>query len=47
LYAVAQIIEVSEDGGEGGVCGVEGRGLKHDGFWRMRISIEMYEINLK
>jgi hypothetical protein len=47
LYAVAQIIEVSEDGGEGGVCGGEGRGLKHDGFRELKILMGMYEIDLK
>jgi hypothetical protein len=44
LYAVAQIIEVSEDGGEGGVCGGDGKGLKHDGVRELKISMEMYEM---
>jgi hypothetical protein len=44
LYAVAQVIEVSEDGGEGGVGGGEGRGLKHDGVRELKMSIEVYEM---
>jgi hypothetical protein len=44
LYAVAQIVEVSEDGGEGGMCGGEGRGLKHDGVRELKMAIEVYEM---